>query len=307
MKKFMDNINFELLARKISTRMPVVVMMFAIVMTLVHTVKTALKYNDFTKQYQIIKEQVKTTTEKPKPDETNSLVSYSTAKVRGSELVQLENAYVLFAKQMDEAQSVKQKENLQAHLDDMASNMKAYFDDQDTSDVSIWYHGVNGQGEWVCPINYDFPDDKETQEVLLLQTNQSLSPVNAYVIADFNTKTGRFSHFQVHTTYLGLESIADDEHHLIYAGAGTPQTVNFASVPAIVWDVTIKEGLLKAPYSPVNQEFLDKVSPTSSVSSTQATQTVPDVSTTLSKQDQSVYDAYKADEALEESEYHKAQ
>lgn len=297
----MKNINFESIARKISTRMPIVIIILAILMTLVHTVKTALKYNALAGQYKTIKEQTAATDTNTKPEMTNT-VSYSTAKVRGTELVNLENEYVSFSSQMSLAQSVKQKENLQAHLDDIASNMKKYLDASDISYASMWYLGENSQGEWTCNTNYDFPDDKEIQEVLLLQTNKDVSQVNAYVIADFNRKTGMFSNFKVHTTYRGLEFILDDNNNLVNSGAGTPQTWNFASLPAIVWDVNIRDGFLYKTYSPLNRDIIES-NETQTVTPT--TEAMTEVATTLSDTEQSLHDAYKADVAAEESEYNK--
>lgn len=298
----MKNINFESIARKISMRMPIVIIILAILMTLVHTVKTALKYNALAGQYKTIKEQVSATNTNTKPDVSNT-VSYSTAKVRGTELVNLENEYVSFLSQMDSAQSTKQKENLQSHLYSIASNMKKYLDVNDAAYASAWYLGVNSAGEWACNTNYDFPDDKDVQEIVLLQTNKDVSQVNAYALANFNTKTGLFSDLKVHMTYRGLEFILDDNGNIVNAGAGTPQAWNFASLPAVVWDVNIKDGVVYTKYSPISADVYNN---DSSKSETQVDMTTTQTETSsLSNIEQSLHDAYKADVAAEESEYNK--
>ena len=126
----MKDINFEIFARKISTRVPVVIIFLSLIMMSVHTFKTFFKYKELTKEYKTVKESLDATRANADvlPDDKSNLV-YTSAKLKGTDLVNLENEYVAFSNQIDKAQSVKQKDSIQAHSDSISSNMKNYLDD----------------------------------------------------------------------------------------------------------------------------------------------------------------------------------
>jgi hypothetical protein len=247
MKNF-NNLNFESVARKISTRVPLIIIILALLMTVVHSVQTALKYNSLANYYKASKQNLEATQANADVNKPESVSFYASAKVRGTDLVNLENEYVSFMNQVDLAQSTKQKDTIQSHLDSIASNMKKYLDVNDASFASQWYFGIDSGGEWYCKTNYDFPNQNELQPIVFLQTNKDVSKVNGYMLADFNTKTGVFSNLKFYMTYTGLEFILDDSGQPLNSGVSTPAAYNFASLPAIVWNVSIKDGVISKGY-----------------------------------------------------------
>ena len=247
---FMKDINFEIFARKISTRVPVVIIFLALIMMGVHTFKTFFKYKELTKEYKLVKESLDATRVNADvaSDTENNLV-YTSAKLRGTDLVNLENEYVAFSNQIDKAQSVKQKDSIQVHLNSIVSNMKNYLDESAVAYASQWYFGLDSGSQWYCKTNYDFPNDDEIQSIVLLNTNKEVSYINAYALVDFNTRTGLFSNLRIYNTFIGMKSISDNKDDV----KQVEKVYNFASLPAIVWDVTIKDGILHKGYT-----YIDK-------------------------------------------------
>ena len=110
MKKcwFMKDINFEIVARKISTRVPVIIIFLSLITMSVHAFKTVFRYKELTNEYKTVKESLDATRANADaaPDAKSNLV-YTSAKLKGTDLVNLENEYVAFSNQINKAQSVK--------------------------------------------------------------------------------------------------------------------------------------------------------------------------------------------------------